>query len=75
MASSFVYVTEELFFFFNKQSRRARQHQNSNGIWHLCIQRYVFLLLFSDKCTQDVFQSVLFTNDEWTTSRRSVKLF
>ena len=63
MASSYVYVTEELF--FNKRSRRARQHQKSNEIWQLSIQRYVFLLVFSDKCTQDVFQNVLFTNDEW----------
>ena len=28
--------------FFNKQSRRATQHQKSNEIWQLNIQRYVF---------------------------------
>ena len=40
MASSYVSVTEELF--FNNQSRRSRQHQSSNEIWQLSIQRYVF---------------------------------
>ena len=53
MASSFVYVTEEPF--FNKQSRYTRQCQTNNEIWQLSIQRYIFLLLFSDKFTQDVF--------------------
>ena len=51
MASSFVYVTEEELF-FNKQSHRFRHYHKSNEIWPLSIQRYVFLLLFSDKCTQ-----------------------
>ena len=60
--------------FFNKRSRRARQYQISNEIWHESIQRYVFLLVFSDKCTKDLFENVLFT-DEWATSRRSIKLF
>ena len=55
MASGFVYVKKEQLF-FNKRYRRARQHQNSNKIWQLSIQRHVFLLLFSDKCTQDVFK-------------------
>ena len=72
MASSYVYVTED--YFFNKRSRRARQHQKGNEIWQLSIQRCAFLKLFSDKCTQGVFQNVLFTNDEWVTSRHPVKL-
>ena len=41
--------------FFNGRSRRARQHQKSNEIWRLSFQGYLFLLFFSDKCTQDVF--------------------
>ena len=72
MASSFAYITEKELL-FNKRSRCARQHQKSNEIWQLSIQRYVFLF-FSDKCTQDVFQNVLFTNDEWATSQHPVKL-
>ena len=44
MVSSYVYVTEELF--FNKRSSRARQHQKSNEIWQLSAQRYVFPLFF-----------------------------
>ena len=48
--------------------------KKSNEIWQLSIQRYVFLLFFSDKCTQDEFQNVLFTNDEWATSPHPVKL-
>ena len=31
-------------------------------------------LFFIDKCTQNVFRNVLFTNDEWATSRHPVKL-
>ena len=72
IASSYVYVMGELL--FNKRSPRARQHQTNHKIWQLSIQRYVFFLFFSDKCTQDVFQNVLFTNDEWATSRHSLKL-
>ena len=34
----------------------ARQYQKSNKIWQLGIKRYVFLLLFSNKCTLDVFK-------------------
>ena len=60
-------------FSFNKRSRRARQHQKSNEIWQLSIQRYVFLLVFSDKCTQDVFKIVCLEIE--ATGRCSVKLF
>ena len=71
MASSYVYFTEERF--FNKRSRRARQHKKSNEIWQLSYnQRYVFLSVFSDTCTQDVFQNVLCTNNEWITSRHQL---
>ena len=44
-------------------------------VLQLSIQRYVFLSLFSNKCTQDVFQNVFFTSDKWATSRSFVKLF
>ena len=75
MASSFVYVTKEERF-FNKRSHRARQYQNSNKIWHLgtVFKDMYFFYFFSDKCTKDVFQNALFTNDDWTTSRSSIKL-
>ena len=73
MATSFVYFTEQELF-FTKRNRRDRRYQICNEIWQLIIERYVFLLLFSDNCRQDVFQNVLFKNDEWVTSR-SVKFF
>ena len=73
MALSFLYVKKEERL-SNKRSRRARQHQKRNKIWQSSIKRYVFLLFFSGKCTQDVFRNVLFTNDEWATSRHLVKL-
>ena len=38
--------------FFNQWSRRDRQYHKSNEIWRESIQR----LLFSDKCSQDVFK-------------------
>ena len=44
--------------FFDKRSRRVKQLKNSNEIWQLSIQRYLFLLLFSDKCAQDIFKMV-----------------
>ena len=71
MASSYVYVTEEELF-FNKRSRRARQHQKSNEIWQSSIRRYVFLLFLITKCAQYVHQNVLFTNDERVTSRHQL---
>ena len=62
--------------FFNKRSCRARQHQKSNEIWKLSIQRYVFLLFFSDKCAQDVWKCFVY---KWwvgdkPTSRKIVKI-
>ena len=31
--------------------------------------KFVYLLPFSNKCTPDVFQNVLFKNNEWATRR------
>ena len=63
MATSFVYFTEKEMF-FTKPNRRARRYQTCNEIWQLIIERYVFLLHFSDNCPEDMFQNVLFKNDE-----------
>ena len=42
--------------FFNKRSRPAKRFQKRKENWQQITQRYVFLLLFRDKCTQDVFK-------------------
>ena len=56
MASRFGSVTEEELL-FNKQSRRARQYQKNNEFGNKVFKdMYFFSVLFSDKCTQDVFK-------------------
>ena len=60
-------------FFFNKRSRCPRHLQKSKEIWQLGFQRYVFLLFFSVNALE-MFENVLFTNNEWTISRHLVKL-
>ena len=74
MESSHVYVTEEELFSIDEVSvpdSTKKATKFGNEVFKGC----AFLLnFFSDKYTQDVFQNVLYTNDEWTTSRHPVKL-
>ena len=60
------------FFSINEVAMPDSSKLKSNENWQMSTQRYVFLLFFSDKCTQDVFENVLFTNDEWVTSRHQL---
>ena len=55
MASLFVKVTEEDLLFKQVKSPCHTIPKKKRN-WQYCIQRYVFILLFSDKCTQDEFK-------------------
>ena len=65
MASSYIYVTE--LFLINEVALPDNTKKATKCGSQVFNDMY-FFYFFSDKCTQDVFQNVLFTNDEWATS-------
>ena len=50
---SVMFALRKIFFSINEVAVPDNTKKN-NAIWQLTIQRYVFLLFFTDKCTQDV---------------------